>query len=347
MCTAIEKGGRRCADHIGKDLAKADATFTANPSGETLKALNDVQHEFNGTPTGIKALREAGRHEEANRFQMVRDIEAKEEKARRTQAEAEEAAEEALRKRKAEREAYARTPEGIAKLRAAGRHDLADRFEKEAQVRTEPQVTHGSESLTEEEEALVGYVSDPMNSWQVQRLFNVPGEVHPAIQDEIIRNGDEQIVQSLASSEKCSPDNFARIVSTASKYPALAALNNRVTTLEAVKAGISHSDQAIRAHANQNALWQKHCEEKAPVFMSNAHLGDVTERKDLLMQQTSMPVETLAALSKDESSSVRFGVAQHPDTPKHIIKELLEDPDEYVRGVAVRRDPETNVLAAY
>jgi cellobiose-specific phosphotransferase system component IIA len=344
MCTALNQGGLRCAGHAKADIATAIKEFDANPSQEASDKIALAENAYYSTPEGIAKLREAGEEAKANRQQVLRDIRVKEASAVRVATEAEEAAEIAIKK---ERLKYARSPEGVAKLRAAGRNDLADRFEKEARRKSEAQPTTETPALTEEEQTLVTYVTEPMNSWRVQRLFNVPGEVHPAIQEEIIQKGDEQMMQSLASSEKCSPDNLARIVSGASKYPALAALNNRTATLDAVKAGISHANQAIRAHANQNALWQKHCEDKRTVLVSNAHLGDASERKDLLMQRTSMSVESLEALSKDESSGVRYGVAQHPDTPKRIIKELLEDPDEYVRGVAVRRDPETNVLAAY
>jgi hypothetical protein len=207
--------------------------------------------------------------------------------------------------------------------------------------------TVGTPALTEEDKNFLGYVSDPENSWRVPRLFNLPGEVHPAIQKEIIEKGDVELLRALASSEKCLPDNLARIAKMEDKWAARNAVTNRMANIETLAAGIRHNDHDVRVQASHRELWQERCDAKAYVLTDNSHLGRDHKREEMVSWGQDLPSETLKALSKDTSASVRYHVARHPQTSMRIIQELLEDPDIYVRLEAVRRDPNTNVLVGY
>jgi hypothetical protein len=193
MCTSIEKGGRRCAAHIGEALDKAKSAFEANPSDETNKAVSLLEHELNGTPTGIKALREAGNHEAAKRFEIVRDIQVKEQKAKESQDEAEKAAEEAIKQAKLD---YARSPEGIAKLRAAGKHELADRFETEAYQ--EGLRTDALSNDADERECVANDRRIPADVAAI-----LAKDPHPAVVDAISRNTSTpaEVLLEMAKSE--------------------------------------------------------------------------------------------------------------------------------------------------
>jgi hypothetical protein len=290
-----------------------------------MEAYREAKDEYNASPEGIKKNRQ--------RAVDTRLTDEQREKARK-------AAIEGNATRNRAKEAYA-----IQQEIRAHEEMLAQAAEKSAvAAENTPAATT---SLTEEEKTFLGYVSDPENAWRVPGLFNLPGDVHPAIQSEIIEKGDVEQLQALAASEKCLPSNLARIAGMEDQWAARRAVNNRMANIETLTAGIHHSNHDVRVQAAQRDLWQERCDKKGMILNDNAHLGREHKREEMVSWGHNLPYETLRELSQDSSSSVRYHVARHPQTSRSIIERLLEDPDIYVRMQAVRRDPTTDALVGY
>jgi hypothetical protein len=129
MCQKKSEGGARCASHLKSDITAAKTAFYKNPSDEAQVKITLAENAYNGTPEGIKALRAAGRYEEAERQELLRDIRTADAKRLKLVSEAERLADEAIRNK---RLVLARSEENIAKLVAAGKHALAEKLEEEA-----------------------------------------------------------------------------------------------------------------------------------------------------------------------------------------------------------------------
>lgn len=153
MCTALKDGGLRCAGHAKADIVAATKEFDANPSQEASDKIALAENAYNSTPEGIAKLREAGEHAKADRQQILRDIKVKEASLVKVESEAEKAANDAIKKARLD---YARSPEGIAKVRAAGKTALANRLEEEADL--EEYVYH-ADSDYREDAAMHPYVA--------------------------------------------------------------------------------------------------------------------------------------------------------------------------------------------
>jgi hypothetical protein len=121
MCTKISEGGLRCSHHAKATLEAAITEAEANPTPENEAKVKDAEYEFNTSPAGIKALREAGKEEEAQHFESLR-------KQLQAQYKAKQQAKEAAALRKELTGLY--SPQGISELRESGEDELADRLEE-------------------------------------------------------------------------------------------------------------------------------------------------------------------------------------------------------------------------
>jgi hypothetical protein len=124
MCKALNEGGLRCSHHATKTLEAARAADEANSTPETQAKLKEALYDFHATPAGIKALREAGKEDEAQHFEAVRKVAQQQYRASQQAKEAE-----SMRKELA----GLYSPEGIEKLRESGEDDLADKLEERRQ----------------------------------------------------------------------------------------------------------------------------------------------------------------------------------------------------------------------
>ena len=75
MCYAAP--GPRCSNHATQNLAKAKKNYAEQPNLDTRAALETAQQEYDTTPAGIKALRDAGKSLEADIAQERRTAQLK------------------------------------------------------------------------------------------------------------------------------------------------------------------------------------------------------------------------------------------------------------------------------
>jgi hypothetical protein len=329
MCTALKDGGLRCAGHAKADIVAATKEFDMNPSQEASDKIALAENAYYSTPEGIAKLREAGEHAKADRQQILRDIKVKEASQVKVETEAEKAANEALAAREAKR-AFYRTPEGIAKLRAAGKHDAADKLESER-------------AFTEEEQRAFDELSE--NETYYGHALERMEDMHPKLQDAIIASGKGLLTRYLARNRQAiQAPRLNVLAQSEDAETAKGAVNNPNATLDVLKTGLKHPNGSVRQQVYQSSKWAKYCQDNAPAYNSNSDLGEPWEKQAMIEQHQTVTVELLERLSTDEDEHVRIRVARHPQTPRPVVEKLLMDPHQQVRQYAGDRDPVTNIL---